>query len=215
MQPESSKNIGPMCGDGETCEPSLQNLPMNGDAISSAEDSLVRTSVPLVGGSELKANEVDYGLNIRESFARYDHVTSSWRTSQACWIEGWEKFSESWPKAGTMRSGVVYRHPSSVPITRGNGYTFWPTPSKSNAAMYLIRRQTRVSSSGSISITGARSGIGGSASLSDVAWIVFGEPLRPEFSEWLMGFPIAWSLVLDVSETQSFPKLLNGSESES
>ena len=59
------------------------------------------------------------GSSSTESFVSYDRATSSWRTSQACLLTGWEEFSEIWPKAGTMRSGKCYQRQMSEHPTSG------------------------------------------------------------------------------------------------
>ena len=75
----------------------------------------------------------DSGQSFTESFASYDRDTSSWRTSQASLLTGWEEFSETWPKAGTMRSGRCYRRQMSAHRTYVNEsssphITEFPTP---------------------------------------------------------------------------------------
>lgn len=39
------------------------------------------------------------------------------------------KFSETWPRAGMMRSGKCYPQPRLVRHTKETGYSLWPTPS--------------------------------------------------------------------------------------
>ena len=74
------------------------------------------------------------GSNSLGSFARYDLVTSSWKTSQGSLLEGWATYSASWPRAGTMQSGIAYQRPRSVPHISGIGCSssphgeMWPTP---------------------------------------------------------------------------------------
>ncbi len=69
-------------------------------------------------------------------FATYDPTTSSWRTSQASLLTGTlDEYSETWPKAGTMRSGTLLRLRKSERRTRGNASSSWPTPD-SNTSTY-------------------------------------------------------------------------------
>ena len=80
-----------------------------------------------------KAPAVDSGLSSTESFANYDPDTSSWRTSQACLLTGWEEFSQTWPKSGMMRNGKCYRrqmsaHPTYVNASSSPHMTEFPTP---------------------------------------------------------------------------------------
>lgn len=63
------------------------------------------------------ARNRDSGLNSSESFASYDRGSWSSRTSQPSLFGGSTPFSERWPRAGTMRSGIAYPHLPSVPLT--------------------------------------------------------------------------------------------------
>jgi hypothetical protein len=53
--------------------------------------------------------------------AWYDPPTSSWRTFQACLLEVWELFSESWPSSGMTRNGRLFRRQPLVRRTSGSG----------------------------------------------------------------------------------------------
>lgn len=140
------------------------------------------------------------GETFRESFARYDHATSSWKTWQACFIEEWTEFSETWPKAGMMRSGKAYRAASLVQTISAREYGFLPTPRYTDGkGQYVATLRT------------ARKRVGKSLAGSFRAhWIHVVLVLRqlnkgwanPLFSEYLMGFPRNWSrLDSEVSET--------------
>jgi len=69
-----------------------------------------------------------YGQRCSESFAMYDPATSLWRTSQLSLVEGLDEFLETWPRAGTTRTGIAYQHEALVPLTGGTGCSLWPTP---------------------------------------------------------------------------------------
>jgi hypothetical protein len=129
------------------------------------EGSLARTSVTLDNVSALRASVRDYGLTSPVSFASFDPITSSWRTSQVCLLEEWAKFSETWPQAGSMRSGTCYRLPPSAPRTYERASGFWPTPVASE------RKRMSPYSRGGHSLMFA---LGGRPS--------------PEFLDWMMGF---------------------------
>src|SRR5690606_30018132 len=61
-------------------------------------------------------------------FASFDPATSSWRTSQRCLLEGWASYSETWPRAGMMRSGIAFRRQPLAPITSVIEFSSLPTP---------------------------------------------------------------------------------------
>ena len=77
---------------------------------------------------ESKVNARVFGPNTLESFANYDPNTSSWKTSQLSWFEGSIPYSETWPRAGMMQSGISYRLKPLAPRISAKGSGLWPTP---------------------------------------------------------------------------------------
>src|SRR5438445_9422764 len=57
-------------------------------------------------------------------------VGNHWITTQRSLTSplGWELYSETWPRAGTMRSGIVCQQAPLVPLTKGIESGLWPTP---------------------------------------------------------------------------------------
>src|SRR3990172_9296523 len=115
-----------MCSDGKILESlrvkNCQKL------TSGQQDSLARTLVLPARKRESLARELDCSLNSCDSFVWYDLNTSCWRTYQGCFIGGWERFSESWPKAGMMRNGIAYRLPVLVLLICGKESLLLPPP---------------------------------------------------------------------------------------
>ena len=67
-------------------------------------------------------------------FASWDPATSSWRTYQGSLLTGTlAEYLETWPKAGTMRSGTLLRLRESEHRTAANASSSWPTPVKSDS----------------------------------------------------------------------------------
>lgn len=104
-------------------------LPMELPSMRSAAGSPARTSATLAGRLALRVSEAVYGQSMPASLANYDPVSSSWRTSQRCLVEGWTVFSETWPRSGMMRSGIAYQLAPLAPLISGTGSGLWPTPS--------------------------------------------------------------------------------------
>ncbi len=77
---------------------------------------------------ESKENARVFGESMRESFASYDPDTSSWITSALSLFGGSTLYSETWPRAGMMRSGTCCRLQPLAPRTSGKGSGLWPTP---------------------------------------------------------------------------------------
>lgn len=86
---------------------------------SQESDSGPRTS----GGS---------GLPSPGSFATWDPASSSWKTCQVSLLTGsWDTFSETWPRLGSMRSGVCTARQRSAPAICESESSWWPTPDAS------------------------------------------------------------------------------------
>ena len=87
--------------------------------VSPGSDSALMTS----GGS---------GPTSRASFATWSPDGCFLRTSQDCFLptmeQPSEKFSETWPRSGSMRSGQCYQQPPLAPRTAGSASSSWPTP---------------------------------------------------------------------------------------
>lgn len=100
-------------------------------SMSSAAAFPVRISRSLESALALKVRDLVCGVNTGGSLANYDRALSSWRTCQACLVSGWEPFSETWPRSGTMQRGTAYQLPPSAPLTGETASGSWPTPAAS------------------------------------------------------------------------------------
>lgn len=110
----------------------------------------------------LLASEADYGSSSPESLARFDHGTSSWRTSQLCLVEGTARFSETWPRSGMTRSGIAYRLPPLARLTAeiGSG-SLLPTPTAGDSKSSGSRNTTSSKAHPGVSLTDWARGDGG------------------------------------------------------
>lgn len=97
--------------------------------MSSQAASPARTSASQDVVQASTESAADCGPSSPGSLARYDPDTSSWRTSQRCFLEGWQRFSETWPRSGMMRSGIAYPLRPLAPRTYGTGFGSSPTHS--------------------------------------------------------------------------------------
>jgi hypothetical protein len=159
-------------------------------SICSVEASPAKTSHSLETEKGWTGPGQDFGSNTSDSWARYDRVSSSWRTSQLSLFEGLDEFLETWPNFGSMRSGEVYRRAPWVRHTCDNDCSLWPTPTASmdgrGFGIPLHERSGRYKQS----------------TVSRVRDLVLqhGWRIHPHFTEALMGFPIGWSAI-EASET--------------
>lgn len=183
MQRESLKSTGRTSTESETCANAGDTT--SNMLTSSAAGSPARTLA--TPGSEQESKEIvaDCGPSSIGSFASYDPVTSSWRTSQLCLDGALEEFSETWPRAGMTRNGTAFLLPPSVPDSFVIAFSSlrpperWTTPNASRRGVWLDTRQR--SSGGCCTLE------------SDVALMGDIGPLNPEWVEWLMGFGAGWT----------------------
>ena len=148
---------------------------------SSAEDSLVRTSVSQVREPPLPESVPDSGGTCAEPFAWFDPSTCLWRTWQPCASEGWVRFSETWPRAGMIRNGIADRRVRLVPLTGATGFGLLPTPTTSDAKGSGKKRYF-----GSPYYKG---------NLREFLRTSSEDPIypHPNFLEWMMQYPSGWT----------------------
>ena len=185
----SSKSTGLRCPVTETSQ--LSMLPPDSPMFS-AVASPVRISALPERALELQARGADSGANTRDLLAKYDHATQSWRTSQRCLVEGWAKYSETWPRSDMMQNGIAYQRQQLERCTTGTefGFKLIPTPTacdyKGSGRLRLERGENN--------------------NLRDWFKIKFGFLYPPVAAvEYLMGYPAGWAS-LKATETRSSRK---------
>jgi hypothetical protein len=80
----------------------------------------------------LKESDPECGVIWRESLAKYDQDSSTWKTPQCSLLEDSTKYLGTWPRWGLMRDGVSYRQQTLVPRIKEIGSGLWATPSASD-----------------------------------------------------------------------------------
>lgn len=195
------------------CEPSQQTdlLPMELPLMSSAAGSRARTLASLENGLALKVRALVSGESMPVSLASYDRASSSWKTSQACLISGWEPFSETWPRSGMMRHGTVFQLPPLAPLTGATEFGLLPTAratdgEKGSRTVEGAQREFARGKNLDLPMvaklwptphancsTGAKQSPNkqGGENLQTAA----GGALNPTWVEWLQGFPLGWTEV--------------------
>jgi hypothetical protein len=93
----------------------------------------VKTSAHPEKAQESTESAAECGRTWRESFARRDRASLSWRTPQCSLLEGLDEFSETWPRWGMMRAGECSELPTSVPSTNESESGLLPTPTAHNS----------------------------------------------------------------------------------
>jgi hypothetical protein len=116
----------------ESCRSSLSGMmsePLTesrgaGLLMSSVEASHARTLASQEQGQELTGSGAAYGDKWRDSFAKYDPVSFSWRTAQCSLFGGLEEFSGTWPRWGSMRTGACFHAEKSAEFICENASSF-------------------------------------------------------------------------------------------
>jgi hypothetical protein len=108
--------------------------------ISSSVASPVSRGVPLESEKEQTTNDGS-GLTSSDWFARYDQTESSWKTSQASFLEELNTYSEIWPQSGTMRNGQVFEQVTLERHTDERGSLSWPSPVAADSAQGDIENE--------------------------------------------------------------------------
>lgn len=96
--------------------------------ISSLADSPAKTSATRESAPVSMGAEAGFGLNMLESFPKFDLNLSSLRTSGPSSREGSTESSIRLPRSGSMRNGVVSARPTLVRPISANESSSWPTP---------------------------------------------------------------------------------------
>lgn len=206
-----SQNTGPTSDDGMTSGRSRRNQSLNGKSTALLAVSRVKTSALQEQEQVSTASEADCSSNSCESFAFYDRDSSSWRTWQTSLFGGWVEFSESWPRAGTMRNGIACQRQPLAPTTRETGFLLLRTPNQRDGRSFYV-----------ISQESARKRIQhGGRQLHWIHQLIEQSGLKrgyanPRFSEALMGFPRNWlNINWEPSETPSSQPSPSSSGAES
>ena len=149
----------------------------------SLEDSHVKISA--LQGKELDLMEkgLDFGEKWQGSFAKYDQISSSWKTHQCSLLGDLDEFSETWPRWGSMRTGECFQLQMLEQNINETEFGLWPTP-------------TTPSGGGNCGGSGAyKNAIKNGTHIP--------HSINPNLYEWLMGWPIGWTdlkpLVMDKS----------------
>lgn len=158
------------------------------------------------------------------SLAWYDPSNSSWKTYQQSFLTDSEPYSETWPRWGMTVDGSAYAHPmSECRITETDGL-HWPTPTASQARSEGGILQMRgLVDAGILAEEEAEAMIAGSLRPKRMSiWPTptahnaketnakremnrntptlaaqVGGKLNPTWVEWLMGFPIGFTVSKD------------------
>ena len=143
-------------------------------------------------------NVLECGSKWHGSLAKYDHDSCLWRTRQHSLLGGLELFSETWPRWGTMRNGECSTRSIPVHFTSGSVFGYWPTPTKmmtpcssekGSAGIHLLGALL-LKENGHWPRSNTKDGVG--LLLKNREWRS-GRKANPNWTEWLMGYPVKWT----------------------
>jgi hypothetical protein len=200
---------------GLTLKPSTANLGVL-KWISSLEASPV-SPIQVRASYLVKTTRETYGRTLKESLARFDPESYSWRTFQTSIIPLPPQSLENWPKWGLSRRGVLYALQTLAHTIEERDGSSWqlPTPTASEAEKAGLFKKGQM---GNSLVTKAKRGelfptptarepndVGlnldrGRYSndtltrkVSNQEGLENGGRLNPQWVEWLMGWPIGWT----------------------
>jgi hypothetical protein len=166
------------------------------ESMSSAAGFHARTFQSLEKERDSTENAQASGERWRESFAKYDPVSRSWRTRQRSLEGGLVEFSETWPRWVFVRGQAAYlaEMPESTSSEIECGY--WPSPTKMDAVLINMMPangdSTRLDKFGKPRKV-LRDGRTASMGLSRLIISLTGRVPKPEAYEGLMGWPNGWT----------------------
>jgi hypothetical protein len=157
-------------------------------SMSSAAGSRAKTSHALEKALDSTESEAVCGRKWRESSAKWDRDSSSWKTHRCLWEEVLPWSSVTLPAWGMMLDGECWERLTSVPPIIGNESGYLPTLRASVATHGVCWKR-------------AEAGDHRSQIEDFLAWLslnnggrrVSGRTVNPDFADWLMVWPIGWS----------------------
>lgn len=150
-----------------------------------------------------------FGPSTHDSLASFDPDTCLWRTSQLSLLGALSESLRTWPRSGMTRSGIAYQRRPLAPLTDAIASGSLPTPKATDAdkgGRGDLLAVVRTGKTSRRSEWPTPHGRHSEALLIVVAMEEGPGRLNPRWVEWLMGFPIGWTL-LEPSETPSFPQI--------
>jgi len=211
-------------------------------SISSAEAFPAKTFPSLESELALRVRDLVFGQSSPGSFATYDPNSSSWKTSEACFLLDWDEYSETWPRSGTIVGGIASQRQPLVPPISANASGSsgteerWPTPQASdnrqrgtqNATARRLEMGKQIGLEAAVKFfptptrhTAKENGYPAEYTRRTVnlgAIFVDREKstgtLNPDWVEWMMGYPVGWTRLTGWSSRQASRALRKASRTE-
>jgi hypothetical protein len=162
----------------------------------------VKTSVQQEREQESTAAEADSGAKWPESLAKFDPVTSSWRTRQCLLFEDSTECLETLPRWGTVLDGELWALDMPEHLIEGTESGLWPTPTARDHKDGTAKSCQNVPENCLLGRavhtrwpppTASRGGMEPDGKTGRKLTTEVGGQLNPPWVEWLMGWPIGWT----------------------
>jgi len=141
---------------------------------SYAEDFPVLISQSPGGGLGSKERIAGFGPSKTASLAKYSQSARIWKTAQLSLLGDSEEFSETWPREGSIVDGEFFQAKPLAPIMSVKEFGFLlPTPTAHNA------KEGAYPSEYARNTPTLATHVGGK--------------IHPNFTEWMMGWPLDWT----------------------
>jgi hypothetical protein len=161
--------------------------------------SRVQTSVPPARAPESPASSQDCGPRWRALSVKFDRASSSWKTAHCLLSEDLPWSSVTLPKWGMMRAGELWERTMSALRTSVTASGLWPTPTTDSAS----DRSKKYAQGGmplalaikiwpTVTVQDAKNNGAPSQMVRNTKPLnaEVGGALNPDWTEWLMGWPI-------------------------
>jgi hypothetical protein len=164
----------------------------------------VKTSPQREKEQELKASEAECGEKCHGWLAKFDPNTSTLRTAQCSLLEEEPELLQTLPRSGMTRSGMLWERQTLVLRTSETESGLWPTPMSSE---YKANKNYRLGKQNGLTQavmkwptpTAHNAKEGGFPSERErntpTLAAQAGGSLNPDWVEWLMNWPIKWSVI--------------------
>jgi hypothetical protein len=108
------------------------------------EGFLAKTSAGVELGQDLAVQGLDCGRSRKESFAKFDPSSLSWKTPQCSLLEDSEQSLETWPGWGSMQSGECSELQPLERLTIEHEFTWLLTPTAQSWKAWTFRNPLKL-----------------------------------------------------------------------